>query len=559
MLCEITIENVAVIEKATATFSEGFTVLTGETGAGKSIMIDSINAILGNRTSRDIVRSGAAKASIWASFQGIPASVAKQLVAAGYECEGDLLLQREINPEGKSTCRINGAPATAAMLREVCGGLVNIHGQHDNQSLMNPAKHLELLDAFAKNSPLSAAYSGAYHSLTRLQKEIDGLSMSESEKARKLDMLRHEVGEIEAAAVTEEEEDILLAQREKVRHSQAIIQALATAYQALNGDEDAAGAAVLLADAAREMTGAAAFAAELSEYADSLSEIYYSISEMASDISERINDFEFSDQSLESIERRLDLLYRLKQKYGPTLADVVQYGQRAQAELANIEFAGERLLTLQAEHKKACEKAQQLANQLTESRQAAFDALNAEIAGALAFLNMPGIAMSLHVNPVALGPTGQDEMEFFISTNPGEVPKALAKIASGGELARIMLAMKSALADRDDVPTVIYDEIDTGISGMAAGRVGQLLRGTAAGGRQVICVTHTAQIAAFAQRHLLIEKQVADGRTFTHIRELDNEGGIEELARIISGDKVTGTALANAREMRQMAVEQPVV
>ncbi len=554
MLCEITIENVAVIEKATAIFSEGFTVLTGETGAGKSILIDSINAILGNRTSRDIVRAGAAKASIWASFQDVPPATQHQLEDAGYSCDGELLLQREISADGKSTCRVNGAPATAAVLREVCGGLVNIHGQHDNQSLLNPARHLTLLDAFAQNGTLLAQYAEAYHALRALEKEMQGLAMSEGEKARKLDILRFEAGEIEAAGIGAGEEDLLLEQREKVRNSRAIVQALANAYQALNGDEDAAGGATMLADAARELAGAAAFAPELSPFADTLREAYYTVSEMASDISARMADFDFDEQSLERLELRLDVLYRLKQKYGPGLADVIAYGEKAAAELENIEFAAERLEKLQARQQKAEAEVLRLAGLLTKTRREAFERLNEEISGALRFLNMPGVAMSLSQNTVALGPCGQDEMEFFIATNPGEAPKPLAKIASGGELARIMLAVKSVLADRDDVPTVIYDEIDTGISGMAAGRVGRLLRGTASGGRQVICVTHTAQIAAFAQRHLLIEKHVENGRTYTGIDVLDEDGSMRELARIVSGDKVTDTALANAREMRAMAL-----
>ncbi len=303
-----------------------------------------------------------------------------------------------------------------------------------------------------------------------------------------------------------------------------------------------------------EVSEAAAFAPELSPFADTLREAYYTVSEMASDISARMADFDFDEQSLERLELRLDVLYRLKQKYGPGLADVIAYGEKAAAELENIEFAAERLEKLQARQQKAEAEVLRLAGLLTKTRREAFERLNEEISGALRFLNMPGVAMSLSQNTVALGPCGQDEMEFFIATNPGEAPKPLAKIASGGELARIMLAVKSVLADRDDVPTVIYDEIDTGISGMAAGRVGRLLRGTASGGRQVICVTHTAQIAAFAQRHLLIEKHVENGRTYTGIDVLDEDGSMRELARIVSGDKVTDTALANAREMRAMAL-----
>lgn len=557
MLCEITIENVAVIEKARANFDNGFTVLTGETGAGKSILIDSINAILGNRTSRDIVRSGAAKASVWANFQDVSQRIVEKLEDAGYPCQGELLLLREIAADGKSTCRINGMPTTAAMLRDICSGLVAIHGQHDNQSLMNPAKHIEVLDAFGKNSDILQNYQTAFQHLAKLDKDISAISISEAEKARKIDVLRHEVAEIDAATLNDGEEETLLSQRETVRNAQAIMQGLASAYSALSGDEEAKGAAVLLADAARNVENAANYVAELAECAAALKEMYYNASEMAQDIGRRVGDFEFGEESLENIESRLDLLYRLKKKYGPSFCDVINYGKAAKAELENIEFAEERLKVLMEKQAKAKKDAQMLADELTSSRKKAFVDINKEIADALTFLNMPGIKMSLKSSFFGLLPNGQDEMEFYISTNPGETPKPLAKIASGGELARIMLAIKSALAHRDDVPTVIYDEIDAGISGLAAGRVGQLLRGTSAGGRQVICVTHTAQIAAFAQRHLLIEKNVQDLRTFTKIKELDDKECIAELARIISGDKVTQTALANAEEMRQMANEKP--
>lgn len=462
MLCEITIENVAVIEKATACFSEGFTVLTGETGAGKSILIDSINAILGNRTSRDIVRSGAPKASIWARFENVPREVNSRLEAAGYPAEDELLLYREITTDGKSTCRINGMPATAAMLKDVCGGLVGIHGQHDNQSLMNPAKHLDLLDIFAKNEAILAQYAEEYHQLEAMKREIRALSMNESEKSRKLDLLRYEAEEIESAELKEDEEELLTESRERVRHAQSILQGMNNAYYALSGGDDETGAATLLADAAREITEAAAFAPELARYADSLQEIYYSVSEMASDIQSGIADFEFEDYSLEEIEQRLDTIYRLKQKYGSTLADVIRYGEKARQQLEEIEFSDEKLANLEQKEKQQTQKVKNLADKLSENRKNAFDRLNKDIAGALDFLNMPGITMALHHNEIDCGPKGQDEMEFYIATNPGEAPKPLAKIASGGELARIMLALKSAMADRDDLPTVIYDEIEIG-------------------------------------------------------------------------------------------------
>ncbi len=552
MLCEITIENMAVIEKATASFSGGFTVLTGETGAGKSILIDSINAILGNRTSRDIVRSGADKARIWASFSGIAPGVAAALEASGYEAGDELLLYRELTADGKSSCRINGAPATAAMLREVCGHLIAIHGQHDNQSLLNPTRHAAVLDAFARNEALLAEYRAAYEAYRAICREMEALDVDEAEKTRRIELLSYESEEIEAAALTACEEEELNAQRGTVLHAQRILEGMNAAYIALSGGDEDTGAATLLAAAAQGMEEAAQYAGELSVFASSLNEMYYGVSEMASDIQSRIADFEFDDSALDAVEARLDLIYKLKQKYGATVEAVIAYGEKAKEDLAGIVSSAQRLEALSRQREAAREALDALAETLSQSRLEAFERLNAEIARALDFLNMPGITMALRHGKAACGPNGRDDLEFFISTNPGEVPKALAKVASGGELARIMLALKSALADRDDTPTVIYDEIDTGISGLAAGRIGRLLRDTSKG-RQVICVTHTAQIAAYADRHLLIEKSVEEGRTYTHIRELDAEARQAELARIISGEDVTGIALANAKEMLDSA------
>ncbi len=556
MLSEITIENVAVIEKATVRFGAGFNVLTGETGAGKSILIDSINAILGNRTSRDIVRSGAEKARIFASFQGVGADVSTQLAAAGYPCEEELLLQREVSADGKSACRINGMPATAAMLREVCGGLVNIHGQNDNQSLLDAARHLAVLDAFARNEQLLAQYAAAYEQLVAVQAEMKTLSMNEAEKNRKMDLLRYEVEEIELADLVDGEEEELADQRNVIRHAQNILAGLSAAYEALSGGDEGAGAATLLGSAAGEVEAAAKYAPDLAPYAESLNELYYSAKETASDLQHHLANYDFDPRALDEVEARLDLIYRMKQKYGADIPAILQYGAKAREELENIEFSAERMVALAQQEEKLAAEAGRLANALTDSRSAAFERLDAEIADALAFLNMPGITMTLKMDQAPLSPTGQDLVEFYISTNAGEAPKPLIKIASGGELARIMLALKSALADRDAVPTVIYDEIDTGISGSAAGRIGQMLRDTSRG-RQVICVTHTAQIAAYAARHLLIEKQVEGGRTYTHIRELAPPQRTEELARIISGDHVTDIARANAQEMLVHA-QQPV-
>ncbi|MDL2218798.1 DNA repair protein RecN [Ruminococcaceae bacterium OttesenSCG-928-O06] len=555
MLCEITIENVAVIERAGAAFSQGFTVLTGETGAGKSILIDSINAILGSRTSRDIVRAGASRAAVWASFTHLPKDMLARLADAGYEMEDELLLHREISADGKSTCRVNGAPATAAILRDICGDLVNIHGQHDNQSLLNPARHIDILDTFAQNSRLLEEYYTAYRAYSALQKEMDALHMDESERLRRVDLLRFEVEEIDAAQLQPGEEEQLVEQRNIVLHARRIMSALENAYLLLSGGDEDEGAATQLSRAAEEMADAAGYAAELAPFAESLRETYYAMAELASDLQHRVQDYAFEGGSLEELEGRLDTIYRLKSKYGGSTEAVLSYGDNARGQLEQMEGSTERLAALAAQLPGAQKEMERLAAALTKARKEAFGRLNAEISEALAYLNMPGITMVLAEKTVPCGPRGADEMEFYIATNPGETPKPLAKIASGGELARIMLAIKSALADRDAVPTVIYDEIDTGISGLAAGRIGQLLRSTAKG-RQVICVTHTAQIAAFAQRHLLIEKTVRDGRTYTEIRELDDAERVEELARIISGDAITDIARANAREMLQLAAEK---
>ncbi len=554
MLCEITIENVAVIEKAVADFSVGFTVLTGETGAGKSILIDSINAILGNRTSKDIVRSGANEAVIWARFQNIDAAMCEKLKEAGYECEDELLLYRKITADGKSTCRINGMPTTTAILRDVCSGLIHIHGQHDTHGLLSPQKHIGMLDAFAENKTLKSQYKDIYTHLVALQKEEKSLQMDEAEKTRQIDLLRYEVNEIENADLKPEEEKQLLESRNEIVHARQIASSLHDAYIALSGDgnEDESGAATLLADAARSVQNAAEYAENLAEIADSLQEMYYTATEMASDIQNRLSNTDHGEHSLDAIEERLDVMYRLKQKYGPTIEDVISYGEKARNKLESMQFSEKRLNELAEEIAVVYSQVESLAQKITQSRTAAFEKLQNEITDALVFLNMPGIELSLFSQLVPLGPQGQDNMELYISTNAGEKPKPLAKIASGGELARITLALKRALADRDDVPTVIYDEIDTGVSGLAAGRIGKLLRDTA-GGRQVICVTHTAQVAACAKSHLLIEKNVDNGRTYTHIKELDKQGRVEELARIISGDNITDTARANAKEMMEMA------
>lgn len=550
MLSSLQIENVAVIQKAEVHFEPGLNVLTGETGAGKSILIDSINAILGNRTSKDLVRTGAAKAVIRAAFEQVPPAVLDKLEQSGYERSEALLLSREITAEGKSSCRINGMPATAAVLRELCGGLININGQHDSVGLLNPAHHLGILDDYAQNRTVFQEYYTLYRELVRVKRELDALITDEAEKQRKIDLLQYQVQEIEDAALTAGEEQTLENRRKVLANASAIRDRLAQSYALLSGSDDAAGAVDLLGEASNAVDAAAQLDPALTAAAGQLLDLYYNAKDVAADLIGRLDAYDTNDAELDEVEQRLDLLYRLKRKYGSTVEDVITFGQKARQELDNIQHSQQRHDALQAEKLRLYAKAREKAEALTQTRLKAFEELNARISGTLDFLNMPGVRMTLRHTRGPLASHGQDSIEFYISTNPGEAPKPLAKIASGGELSRITLAIKNAMADKDAVPTVIYDEIDSGVSGKAAGRIGEVLRQSAQG-HQILCITHTAQIAALADCHLLIQKNVSNERTYTEIHPLDENGRVEALARLISGDHVTELSRANAREMLQ--------
>ena len=552
MLSSLQIENVAVIQKAEVHFEPGLNVLTGETGAGKSILIDSINAILGNRTSKDLVRTGAAKAVIRAAFEQVPPAVLDKLEQSGYERSEALLLSREITAEGKSSCRINGMPATAAVLRELCGGLININGQHDSVGLLNPAHHLGILDDYAQNRTVFQEYYALYRELVRVKRELDALITDEAEKQRKIDLLQYQVQEIEDAGLTAGEEQALENRRKVLSNASAIRDRLAQSYALLSGSDDAAGAVDLLGEASNAVDAAAQLDPALTAAAGQLLDLYYNAKDVAADLIGRLDTYDTNDAELDEVEQRLDLLYRLKRKYGSTVEDVIAFGQKAREELDNIQHSQQRYDALQAEKLRLYTKAREKAEVLTQTRLKAFEELNTRISGTLDFLNMPGVRMTLRHTRGPLASHGQDSVEFYISTNPGEAPKPLAKIASGGELSRITLAIKNAMADKDAVPTVIYDEIDSGVSGKAAGRIGEVLRQSAQG-HQILCITHTAQIAALADCHLLIQKNVEGQRTYTEIHPLDETGRMEALARIISGDQVTELSLANAKEMLEKA------
>ena len=548
MLSSLQIENVAVIQKAEVHFKPGLNVLTGETGAGKSILIDSINAILGNRTSKDLVRTGASKAVIRAAFEQVPDAVLNSLEKAGYERSDALMLSREITAEGKSTCRINGMPATASVLRELCGGLININGQHDSVGLLNPARHLGILDDYAQNNAEFQEYYVLYRELVRIKRELDAMITDEAEKQRKIDLLSYQVQEIEDAGLTAGEEQTLESRRKILANASAIRDKIAQSYALLSGDDESSGAVDLLGEASHAIDTAAQLDDALAAASSQLLDLYYNAKDVAADLIGRLDSYDTNDAELDEIEQRLDLIYKLKRKYGDTVEDVIAFGQSARAELERIQSSQERHDHLQAEKRRLYALAREKAEALTQTRLHAFEALNKRISGTLDFLNMPGVRMTLRHTRGPLASHGQDSIEFYISTNPGEAPKPLAKIASGGELSRITLAIKNAMADKDAVPTVIYDEIDSGVSGKAAGRIGEVLRQSAQG-HQILCITHTAQIAALADCHLLIQKNVANDRTYTEIHPLDEEGRVEALARLISGDHVTDISRANAREM----------
>lgn len=551
MLTELKIENVAVIEKAEVHFMPGFNVLTGETGAGKSILIDSINAILGNRTSRELVRSGAQKARIRATFTELPTDVRVQLADCGYEADDALMLYREISVDGKSIFRVNGMPATATVMKGLSSGLLSIHGQHDSQSLTNPSQHLGLLDRYAQNESVYQSYYSLYKELIGVVRRIEALTSNEVQRQARLAELEARLAELDAAALVDGEEQMLRERRQVIAHAQTILNGVTAAHTALAGDEDGenAGAADLLGGVVSALAESARLDPALSAQAEQLNDLYYMARELATDLADRLDAYDVDPAEQEQLDARLDLIYRLKKKYGVAEVSDLLTLQKQTAEELEANRGGEQSLgDLNRRKQELYAQAKQAAEALTQSRLKAFTAMNRQMKAALEFLNMPGIRFVLKHARGPLASAGQDKLEFLISANVGEEPKPLAKIASGGELSRIMLAFKSALAERDAIGTVIYDEIDTGVSGLAAGRIGQLLKQTATG-HQVLCITHTPQVAAFADHQMLISKSTSEGRTYTRIETLDLDARVRVLAAMISGDKVTELSLANAREL----------
>ncbi len=546
MLSLLHIENIAVIEQAEIAFDGGFNVLTGETGAGKSIVIDAISAILGERAYRDMIRTGAGKATVRAVFTQVPEF--GWFSENGVAYDEETVIQREIFPDGRNICRVNGTLVTVSILRKLGLQLINIHGQHDSASLFDESNHLTLLDDFAENAPLRSAYTQSFAEVESLRREIDRMSMDESEKLRRMETLRYQIEEISKAKPQVGEDDALEARRKVLQNAEKISNGICEAVECLYGGEDSDGAAALLSQAERALAKVLRFDDSISALHDKVLDLMYQVQDAAEETRDMRDSLAYSEDELEQIEARLDVLHRLRRKYGATCEDILAYLENAQRELDEMEFSDEHIQRLKGKLAKAEAAAWDAAKRLRESRKDAADRLSGRILSELTQLDMPRVQFSCHFTELELTVSGADAVAFYMSANAGEALKPLSKVASGGELARIMLAMKNVLAEQDQVATLIFDEVDTGVSGRAAQKVAQKLKSVAAH-KQVLCVTHLPQLAALADTHLLIAKSERDGRTYTTVTPLDRDGRIREVARIIGGATITPTTLKSAEEM----------
>ncbi|MBR5310097.1 MAG: DNA repair protein RecN [Oscillospiraceae bacterium] len=547
MLSQLFIKNIAVIESASIDFENGFNVFTGETGAGKSILIDSINAVLGGRTSRDLVRTGEEKAKVSAVFTNISKEAEKFLEELGYDIEEELMISREISSEGKSVCKVNMHPATASVLKQLSSVLIDVHGQHDSAILQNPELHIGYIDSFGNTEKELSEYLEEYKKLKTLEREIKKIENDDSDKTARIDMLKFQIGEIEAAAIEEGEEEELLALSKRIKSAENIMELISETISALDGNGEQDGALEGLSTAIENCARLTEFFPQYEGLSEKFKEMYYEFEEFANDVKENADELDFDPALQNRTERRLDQIFRLKRKYGGSVEEMFKYYNKAVLELENIEFSEERLEKLKKERKQLFEITSNLAKKLTEKRHMAAEAFEKAVSDELSYLNMPNVRFSVNFDETEFTESGCDNIEFYIATNVGEPLKPLTKIASGGELSRIMLSIKNVLADKDNVDTLIFDEVDTGISGSAAQKVGKKLK-QVSGGRQIICVTHLAQVAAFADNHLLISKNTEQGKTFTSVESLDKEGRITELSRIMGGT-MTEALRMSAKEL----------
>lgn len=547
MLELLHIENIAIIEAADIEFAPGFNALTGETGAGKSIVIDSLSAVLGQRTSRELIRTGADKAFVSAAFSGVEPGLTEEL-GIQPEPDGTLLLQREIQTDGKNVCRINGRPVTVSQLRALGTRLLNIHGQHDGQQLLDEEQHIVYLDSFGKTEALINAYTEKYRHFTDIRRQISALQMDEAEKARRVDTLQYQIEELKRAKLKPGEEEELTARRGMLRNAEKFLDAVAGADYALNGDDSGGGALSALRQAQDALGGVRHLDDAFGQMYERLGEAYSEVYDIAATVEDKRGELDVSPGELDRVESRMDQLYRLKKKYGATVEDMLDYLHRCTEELAQIEDAGDTLARLEQELARAETDARQAAQALSDARKAAAERLTAQILAELQQLDMGKIRFAVDFAEKPLDSDGMDAVRFLMSANVGEELRPIHKIASGGELARIMLAMKNVLSEQDHVATMVFDEVDTGVSGRAAQKVAEKMARISRH-KQVLCVTHLPQLAALADNHLLIAKQERNGRTYTSVTPLDLEGRKRELARIIGGATITETTLKSAEEM----------
>lgn len=546
MLSVLHIENIAVIEQADITFDRGFNVLTGETGAGKSIVIDAISAILGERAYRDMIRTGTSRASVRAVFTDVPELPWFEENGVPYDTE--IMIQRDIHQDGKNICRVNGSPVSVSILRRLGLQLINIHGQRDSQQLFDESYHLHYLDAFAGNEKMLEAYTKKFESVSAIRHAIERLTMDEGEKLRRMESLKFQIDEISRAQLKPREDESLESRRKLLQNAEKLSDGLDAAVAGLYGDEESDGAAALLAQAERALAKLGRFDESLGALHTRVSDLMYQVQDVAEELRDKRAGFDYSGEELEAIESRLDTIHRLRRKYGASCQDILDYLGKAQVQLDEIEFADDELIRLKDKLKKAEAEAWAAAKVLRQARQESALLLAARILEELRQLDMPKVQFQCMFTETELTPSGADAVAFYMSANVGEALKPMNKVASGGELARIMLALKNVLAQQDQVATLIFDEVDTGVSGRAAQKVAEKLRSVAKN-KQVLCVTHLPQIAALANTHMLIAKGERDGRTYTTVTPLNREGRKRELARIIGGASITETTLKSAEEM----------
>lgn len=551
MLSQLYIKNIAVISEASIDFGPCFNVFTGETGAGKTILVSAINGVLGARMSRDIIRSGEDSAYVSALFTQLPQDVCAKIEEMGFEMQDDtLLIAREVG--SRNLCKVNGRPATVQLLREIASMLIDVHGQKDNHRLLSPENHIAYIDAFGGLEDCRREYQVLYEKILEVRNQLERVNRHDREKEHQVDLLTYQIGEIESAALHPGEEEELLLKRDQIANAERIIRLLSQSKQLLDGEEEVSGILQMFEELTNNLSQLTHFLPQMEPLAMRMEEIGYDLSDCAGDLGNYLDQMDYQPQELEQVEERLDLIYRLKRKYGNSVEEILEYLEKSREQLQQLNLSEEKAQELQEEYLRLKPQVQQAADMLTSRRHKAAKEFLSRVKKELEFLNMPSVRLSVSAGRSGWKPDGQDELEFLISSNAGEEPKPLAKIASGGELSRVMLSIKNVLAQKDRVGTAVFDEIDTGVSGKAAQKIGQKLQ-EVSHNRQVICVTHLAQVAVYADHHLLIEKSEEDGRTYTRIKPLDQQGRVEEIARMISGENLTETAIQNAREMLSLA------